>query len=51
MGSFHQLGIVADWPATAIVRSPLMERHRIFGTAAHIDFAKSYLRKMLLHDG
>jgi hypothetical protein len=45
------LGIVADWPATAIVRSPLMERHRIFGTAAHIDFAKSYLRQMLLHDG
>ena len=35
----------------AIVRSPLMERNRIFGTAAHIDFAKSYLRKMLLHDG
>jgi hypothetical protein len=35
----------------AIVRSPLMERHRIFGTAAHIDFAKSYLRQMLLHDG
>ena len=54
-GAFKQLTLdevtLVSRGLMAIVRSPLMERHRIFGTAAHIDFAKSYLRKMLLHDG
>jgi len=54
-GAFKQLTLdevtLVARGLTAIVRSPLMERHRIFGTAAHIDFAKSYLRQMLLHDG
>lgn len=54
-GAFKQLSIddvtLVARGLMAIVRSPLLERHRVFGTPAHIDFAKSYLRKMLLHDG
>ena len=54
-GAFKQLSLddvtLVARGLMAIVRSPLLERHRIFGTAAHIDFAKSYLRQMLLHGG